>query len=113
MLIDMRTYTVKPGTLKQHLDLYEQGGLAIQTRHLGAPLAYLVTETGPLNTFIHLWTYESAADRAARRGAMEADSDWAAYRRESTKAGYLVNQENRLMAPASFCPLRLRDSERR
>lgn len=106
MLVDVRTYTVRPGTLKQHLDIYEKGGFEIQKSHLGTPLAYLVADAGELNTFMHLWLYESAADRAARRSAMEADAGWAAYRNESTKAGYLIHQENRLMVPTSFCSLR-------
>jgi len=102
MLFDMRTYTVKPGTLKAHLELYEKQGWPVQTRHLGAPLAYLVTETGPINTFTHIWSYESAADRAAKRKAMENDPAWSAYRAESTKAGFLSAQENRLLVPAPF-----------
>lgn len=112
MLVDMRTYAVRPGTMKQHLDLYEKGGLPIQARHLGEPLAYLVAESGALNTFTHLWLYESAADRSAKRGAMESDPDWVAYRKESTQAGYLVSQENRLMVPTSFCSLSKRNEPR-
>src|SRR5690348_14658336 len=35
MLIDHRTYTVKPGTLAKHLKIYEEFGLAPQKKHLG------------------------------------------------------------------------------
>lgn len=105
MLVDLRTYTARPGTLKSHLDLYEKGGFATQQRHLGKPLAYLVADVGVLNSYTHLWVFDDAADRANRRRAMEADPAWAAYRKESAAAGYLVSQENRLMVPASFCPL--------
>lgn len=102
MLFDMRTYTVRPGMLKAHLALYEAQGWPVQTRHLGEPLAYLVTETGPLNTYTHIWAYKDTADRAAKRAAMENDPDWIAYRTESSKAGYLLAQENRLMTAAPF-----------
>ena len=41
MLIDVRTYEVKAGTLKAHLDLYAEYGKGPQSKHLGTPLAYL------------------------------------------------------------------------
>ena len=40
MLLDVRTYTCKPGTIKKHLEVYEQFGKAPQTKHLGQPIAY-------------------------------------------------------------------------
>src|SRR3546814_4622433 len=64
MLMDVRTYTCRPGTIKAHLEIYEKYGLAPQKRHLGEPLAYLITETGPINTYMHIWVYDSAADRS-------------------------------------------------
>ena len=41
MIVDVRTYHVKPGKMPQELDLYDKRGLAPQVRHLGSPLAYL------------------------------------------------------------------------
>jgi hypothetical protein len=103
MIYDLRTYTCRPGTLKAHLDLYGKHGYPVQRRHLGTPMLYAVTETGPLNSYVHLWKYENAADRESRRAAMEADPDWIAYRKISREAGYLVAQENRLLSgPADF-----------
>jgi NIPSNAP protein len=106
VLVDHRTYRVKPGTLQPHLDLYEKHGFAAQTRHLGQPLAYLFAETGELNTIVHMWAYEDAADRARRRAAMQADLEWRNYLRVSAEAGYLVEQTTKLMLPASFAPIK-------
>ena len=69
MIFDHRTYTVKPGTLPKQLELYAKHGKAPQERHLGKPLLYGFTETGPINTYIHVWVYENAADREQRRAA--------------------------------------------
>ena len=102
MLFDVRTYTCKPGTIKRHLALYQQMGLGPQTRHLGQPFAYLTTETGNVNQFIHIWAYENAGDRERRRAALWADPEWLAYTAESAKLGALEAQENRLMTPADF-----------
>lgn len=105
MLLDHRTYTCRPGTIKKHLALYEKMGWVPQTRHLGQPLAYLTTETGNPNQYVHIWVYENAADREARRAAMWADPEWVAYTQESAKLGALEAQENKLLVPTGFCPI--------
>ena len=102
MLYDVRTYVCRPGTIKAHLALYEQYGLEAQKRHLGEPLAYLQTETGNVNTYIHIWVYKDAQDREQRRAAMQADPDWIGYIKRSAEAGYLQSQNNQLMMPVSF-----------
>ena len=104
MLLDVRTYTCRPGTIKKHLELYERMGKAPQNRHLGAPLAYLVTETPNPNQYVHIWVYENAGDREAKRAAMWKDPDWQAYVGESAKLGAMVAQDNRLMTPVTFFP---------
>lgn len=106
MLIDVRTYRVKPGKLPQELDLYAKHGLAAQIRHLGAPLAYLHAESGDLNTIVHLWMFEDATDRTRRRAAMMSDREWLSYLKLADEAAYLVEQRNSLMVPASFAPIK-------
>jgi hypothetical protein len=106
MLIDHRTYTVRPGTMSQQLKLYEEFGLAAQKRHLGEPLAYLVAESGELNTYVHIWVYKDAADRETRRAAMQADPEWQVFMRKNAEAGNLIKQVNKLMTPAAFAPIK-------
>jgi hypothetical protein len=106
MLLDVRTYTCRPQTIKKHIALYEKMGMKPQTRHLGQPLAYMTTETGNVNQYMHIWAYENAADREKRRAAMWADPEWVAYIEESAKLGALERQENRLMTPVSFFPIK-------
>jgi hypothetical protein len=102
MLIDHRTYTTRPGGLQKQLALYGEFGFDVQRRHAGDPLAFLVTETGPLNSYVHLWAYQDAAHRAQVRAALQADPEWTSYLARSAEAGNLVAQENRLMIPAPF-----------
>jgi hypothetical protein len=102
MLLDVRTYTLKPGGLKAHFELYEKYGKGPQTRHLGEPLAYLKTETGDPNEYVHIWVYENAADREAKRAAMMSDPEWLAYTQRSAELGALVRQTNKLMTPVDF-----------
>jgi len=106
VLVDVRTYRVKPGKLPQELELYAKYGLAAQMRHLGEPLAYLHAESGDLNTMVHLWPFEDAADRARRRAAMMTDPEWLNYLKLADEAAYLVDQRNSLMVPARFAPIK-------
>jgi hypothetical protein len=105
MLIDLRTYTVRPGTMALQVKLYEEYGMKPQKRHLGEPLAWLITESGEVNTYVHIWVYKDAADRATKRAAMQADPDWQVFMKKSLEAGYLIKQENKLMTPAAFAPI--------
>jgi hypothetical protein len=105
MIVDLRTYTMVPGKLAAFLELYEKEAMPIQKKFLGEPVGYFVTEIGTLNQFVHLWKYESQADREKRRNAMEADPDWIAYRKKSASLGYIQLQENKILKSTSFSPL--------
>ncbi len=106
MLVDHRTYRIKPGMTQGHLAIYEQYGLAAQSKHLGAPIAYMFAESGDVNTVVHQWAYEDAADRAQRRAAMVKDPEWQIYLQKLNESGYLLEQKNSLMIPAKFCPIK-------
>ena len=102
MLYDHRTYTCRPGTIRKALELYAEHGFNAQSRHLGKPVLYAVTEVGNVNQYVHIWAYKDAAERATRRAAMQADPEWQNYLRMSAEAGYLEKQENTLLLTAPF-----------
>src|SRR3546814_4720815 len=74
MLLDIRTYRVKPGQLKAQFELYAKYGKPAQTKHLGQPLAFLRTETGDPNAYVHIWVYENAGDRKKKRAEIDRKS---------------------------------------
>lgn len=102
MIYDHRTYTCRPGTIKKQLELYAEHGREAQIRNLGKPVLYASTETGDPNSFIHIWVYEDAADRAKKRANMQADPDWQNFLKLNAEAGYLVAQKNCILIPAPF-----------
>ena len=104
MIIDHRTYTIAHGRTGEYLDLFEKIAMPIQKRHLGKPIGYFETSIGYLNQVVHLWSYESLADMELKRKARDADPDWAAYKKRS--AGMLITQENKILVPVSFSPLK-------
>ena len=106
MLVDHRTYTVRVGMLRKQIALYEKYGMAAQKRHYGEPLAWLVSETGDVNSYVHIWVYENAEDRLRRRTALFQDPEWLKYLETSAEAGYVIKQESKLMSPAPFAPIK-------
>jgi NIPSNAP len=106
VLVDHRYYRIKPGQMSAHLDMYEKHGFVAQTRHLGQPFAYLYTESGEVNTLVHMWVYEDAADRMRKRAAMAADPEWQNFIKLQNQAGLLESQRNNLMLPAKFAPIK-------
>lgn len=100
MFIDMRTYTLKNGNVPKFLKLYEEEGLAVQTRILGNMVGYYFTDIGPLNQIVHMWGYDSMDDRWERRKALQASDEWQAY---AVQMRPLVDHiENRILIPAPF-----------
>lgn len=105
MIFDVRTYTCKPGTIKQHMALYEEFGLGPQTKNLGQPVVYGTTEVGDVNSYIHIWAYDDITDRANKRAALWADTDWLAYVAKSAELGALIKQENVILNATPFYKL--------
>ena len=106
MIVDHRTYRIKPTGMQKHLDIYAEFGFAAQTRHLGQPHAYMFAETGEMNSLVHQWVYEDAADRAKRRAAMMADPEWQVYLKKLAESELLVDQRTSLMVPTKFAPMK-------
>ncbi len=104
MIVDKRIYSLKPGGVPIYMKLYEEFGMAPQTRHLGNPLGWYYSEVGHLNQITHLWGYEDLADRTERRAAMQADPDWATYLGKIRDADILVKQENQILIAAPWSP---------
>lgn len=79
MIVDFRAYTFKPGTVQTFLEMFEKEGLPIQKRILGEFLGLYRTEVGDINEVIHMFGYESLADREQRRALLFQDPDFMAY----------------------------------
>lgn len=104
MLIDHRTYQIRPGKLNELLKVYAELGLPVQTKHLGEPFGWFVShDIGPLNQIVHMWKYRDLADREQRRANLAADPQWQAYLERA--APLLVSMENKILRPAPFFEL--------
>lgn len=97
MIIEMRTYTLQPGTLAE---AEKRFGEALPVREKHSKLAaFWHTEVGPLNQIIHVWTYDNFEHRAAVRAAAMKEEGWPPPIRE-----FVVAQHSEVFLPAPFSP---------
>ncbi len=104
MIVEQRVYTARPGMIDVYYQHYNPRGLLIQQRILGNLIGFFHTEIGELNQLVHLWGYDSLAEREKRRAALMVDPEWQAYRKEFPDL--LIKQESRILTPAPFSPIR-------
>ncbi len=109
MIVEQRTYTLKPMSVGEFLKRYQEEGLDIQRPILGTLVGYFSTEFGPLNQVVHLWAFDDFADRDRRRATLKADPRWGKYL--ASIGQYLVAQESRILIPAPFSPYATRPPE--
>ena len=104
MIVEQRDYHVFTGKLAELVRLYETEGTAIQQEVLGGLIGAFTTDIGALSTFTQLWRYDDFAERDRRRRELQARPDWQAF---LSKIQPLIHtQQNRILLPTSFSPLR-------
>ena len=104
MIVDVRTYTLIPRRLTKYLELFEKNALPVMKRHNLELVGYYVSYIGPLNQVVHLWRYDSLADLERKRTERDADPAWGEFL--AVTEGMVLVQENKIMRPTSFSPIR-------
>jgi NIPSNAP len=104
MIVEERCYTLKPGTVQLYYQDYSAKGLKIQQPILGNLIGYFHTEIGELNQIVHIWGYDSLAERERRRGLLAANTDWQGYLKQSPDI--ILKMETRILIPAPFSPIK-------
>jgi hypothetical protein len=100
-LYDIRTYPLKPGGIPGQIDRWST---AIGERIKLSPLAGAwYSELGGLNKWVHIWAYKDAADRFRIREEARSRGIWPP---KGGQPGMMIKQENMLVVPATFSPLR-------
>ena len=67
MIVEMRTYTIKPGRLHDFIKIYNTEIRETHIKILGNQLGFFYSEFGALNQVVHLYGYDSHYDRDKRR----------------------------------------------
>lgn len=76
MIHELRTYTVKAGTAAEVAKNAGEIGRAIRGDDYGKLEGYWITEIGPLNQVMHLWSYADLNERQRLRGELGRNSRW-------------------------------------
>ena len=97
MIIEVRTYQLKPGTLAEAEKRFA-AALPVREKH-SKLAAFWHTEVGALNRIIHVWTYDSFEQRAAVRAAAAKEEGWPPAIRD-----FVVSQQSEVFLPAPFSP---------
>ena len=80
MIVEIRTYTLQPGTVPQFEERFAQ---ALPARAKVSPLAaFWHTEVGPLNQVIHVWPYDDLEERTRKRAEATKLDGWPPNTRE-------------------------------
>jgi hypothetical protein len=102
MLVEMRTYVLKPGALPEFMHQMASEGIAIEQPVLGRLLGYYSVEIGSVNKVIHLWAYDSFEERQRRRGLLAATPEWTRF--VPKVLPLIQDMQNELLRPAPFSP---------
>jgi NIPSNAP protein len=98
MIIEMRTYTLRPGTIAEVVKRFGEA-LPAREKHGRQLAAVWQSEVGPLNQFIHVWAYDSLEHRTATRGAAMKDPGW-----PPPISEFIVEMKNEVFVTAPFSP---------
>jgi hypothetical protein len=104
VILEFRTYTVLPDRLRAWLALWEASALPVQREIIGGFLGMYVTDIGVVNEVVHLWQFDSLAERERRRALLDADPRWAEYRREVERLAPITSMSSRIGRPTAFSP---------
>ena len=76
MIYELRTYTVKPGTLGDIVKAASTVSRDIRKDNYGKLEGYWMTEIGPLNQVMHMWSYSDLNERARMRAELAKNPRW-------------------------------------
>jgi hypothetical protein len=104
-LYELRTYTLRVGTMAEAVKLYQEIGFpALQKgSHDKRLIGYFQADTGTINQIVHLWKFDDDADRRAHWAAVYANKDFV----EGFASKFrplLITQEVQLLQPALWGP---------
>ncbi|MDH3737655.1 MAG: NIPSNAP family protein [Alphaproteobacteria bacterium] len=102
--VDERTYTLNYATVPAYVEV---------TKKMASPLiqaagwqlvGYFYSITGTINDVVHLWYWDSQAQREELQAKVTSDPAWPIY--QAANGHRIQKQENRYLVPTDFSPLK-------
>jgi hypothetical protein len=104
VIVEERTYHIYTGKLAEVVRMYAEEGTAIQQEHLGNLIGAFTVDVGDVSSIVHLWGYDSYAERERRRPLLQADERWKDFL--SRLQPMIHTQRTRILLPTSYSPIR-------
>jgi hypothetical protein len=104
LIVEERTYHVFTGKLPEVVRMYTEEGTAIQQEHLGNLVGAYTVDVGDVSSIVHLWAYDSYAERERRRALLQADQRWKDFLPRLQPM--IHTQRTRILLPTSYSPVR-------
>jgi hypothetical protein len=76
MIYELRTYTLKQGSVPDVVKAASTVSRSIRGDEYGKLEGYWTTEIGPLNQVMHLWSYRDLNDRSRLRAELAKNASW-------------------------------------
>ena len=96
MIYELRTYTMRPGMAPAAANHSAEVGRDVRGDDYGTLEGYWLTEIGPLNQVMHLWSFESMEERARLKAALGQNERWNNEYLPKMRP-MLVRQDNRIL----------------
>lgn len=108
MIHELRTYTLRPGSVPEVMRASGEVARPIRGDDYGKLEGYWMTDIGALNQVIHLWSYADLNERTRLRAALSENQAWVNDYLPLIFP-HLLRQEVRLLRPVA--PLKAPESE--
>src|SRR4029077_13712496 len=97
MILEMRTYVLKPGMTQNFVERFAEGLSArLQISKL---LGLWQSEVGGLNRVVHVWPYDSFEERERIAGEARKTGKWPPKTQD-----LIITQETKIIQPPPFSP---------
>ena len=96
MIYELRTYTVRQGTLPDVVKAASTVSRDIRKDEYGKLEGYWQTDIGPLNQVMHMWSYADLNERARLRAELAKNPRWTNEYLPLTRP-HVIRQEIRLL----------------
>jgi hypothetical protein len=104
VIVEERSYHVYTGKLPEVVRLYADEGSPVQQEILGNLIGAFTVDVGDISTIVHLWGYDSYAERERRRAQLQGDQRW---KDLLPKLQPLIHtQRTRILLPTAYSPVR-------
>ncbi|MBS29319.1 MAG: hypothetical protein CL566_10435 [Alphaproteobacteria bacterium] len=102
--VDERTYSITYTQVPNYVEVTKALAAPIIKDHGWQLLVYCSSATGRIGQVVHLWYWDSHAQREAAQTAATADPRWPIY--QAANGHRVIDQHNRYLLPVSFSPIK-------